>query len=229
MGNYHLKRLAVPETWQISRKGAKFVTKPAPGPHTLQIGIPLNVILKDVLNYAKTTREAKKILNAGELKVDGKVMKSFKHPVGLFDTIELTGINEFFRVILSKKGKIELVKIKKEEARLKPCKIIGKTMVKGKIQLNLYDGKNIFADKGQFKVGDTVLLSLPDKKIMKHSRLDKQVTIFLTSGKHIGETGSIEAVVGDKIIYKNLNGDLIETLKKYAFIIGDANSFIALG
>ena len=49
--------------------------------------------------------------------------------------------NEYFRVMLNKKGKIDLAKITKEEAFLKPCKIIGKTMVRGKLQLNLFENQ----------------------------------------------------------------------------------------
>ena len=127
-----------------------------------------------------------------------------------------------------KQGKISMVKIKKEEASLKPCKIIGKTIVNGKLQLNLFDGKNILASSGAYKVGDTLLLSLPDKKITKHLKLDKKSAIFLTGGKHIGETGNVEDVVENRIIYKNHEGELVETSKKYAFVVGDSKPLITI-
>ena len=131
--------------------------------------------------------------------------------------------------MLNKKGKLGIIKIKKEEALLKPCKIIGKTMVRGKLQLNLFDGKNIFADDGTYKVGDTLLLALPQDKISKHIKLGKNSTIFLAGGKHIGEIGNVENIVEDKVIYKDSKGDLIETSKKYAFVVGDSNTSITLG
>lgn len=224
----HLKRLAAPRTWQIRRKKFTFVTKPVPGPHDKQTGISLGTILKETLNYAVTNREAKKILNANEIKVDGKMRKDLRFPVGVFDTIEFSSTNEHYRIVISKKGIIELIKIGKEEASIKPCKIIGKTMVKGKIQLNLFDGNNISAGSGSYKVGDTLLLSVPDRKIAKHLKLDKKASIFLTGGKHIGETGNVEDVIEDKIIYKNSEGDLIETSRKYAFVIGDTNPSITV-
>ena len=228
MGKYHIKRLAAPKTWQIRRKGLKFITKPVPGPHSLDTGMPLNILLKEVLSYANTTREVKKILNTNEIKIDGKARNDFRFPVGIFDTIEFTNINECFRVVLNRKGKIDLLKINKEESLLKPCKIIGKTMVMGKLQLNLFDGKNILADKNLYKVGDTLLLSLPWQKISKHLKLDKKSAIFLTGGKHIGETGNVEDIVENKVIYKNNKGDLIETSKRYAFVIGDSKPLIKL-
>ena len=221
MGKEHLKRLAAPKTWHIKRKGLKFITKPKAGPHSLEAGIPISILLKDILHYGSTTREVKKILSASEIKIDGKVRKDFRFPVGIFDTIEITSINEHFRIILNKKGKLDLIKIKKEDASLKPCKIIGKTMVRGKLQLNLFDGKNILVESNAYKVGDTALLILPENKISKHLKLNKSSTIFLTGGKHIGEIGNVEDIVEDKVIYKDNNGNLIQTSKKYAFVIED--------
>lgn len=228
MGKDHFKRLAAPKTWQIMRKESKFITKPVPGPHSLEVGIPLSALLKEFLNYDASMREIKKILNFNDIKIDGKIVKNSRFPIGIFDLIEISNINTYLRVILNRKGKIELVKINKEEASLKPCKIIGKTMVKGKLQLNLYDGKNILVDDNSYKVGDTVLLSLPEQKITKHLKLSKKSTIALTGGKHIGELGIVEDIIEDKIIYKNMNGDLVETSKKYAFVVGDIKSSITL-
>ncbi len=228
MGKDHLKRLAAPKAWGITRKNARFITKPVPGPHGLQSGMPLNVLIKEILNYAGTTREVKKIINTSEVKIDGKARKDFRFPVGIFDTVEFTGINEHFRVILSIKGKIGLLKISKDESLLKPCKIIGKSALKGKIQLNLYDGKNMLVDKGPYKVGDTLLISLPEQKISRHLKLDKKAAIFLTGGKHIGEIGNVVDITEDKVIYNDQKGGLIETSKKYAFVVGESKPLIKL-
>ena len=228
MGKNHLKRLAAPKIWSINRKETEFITKQSPGPHSLELGIPINTILKDILKYASTTREVKKILGANNIKIDGQPRKHFRFPVGLFDVIEFPSINEFYRVIINSQGKLDLAKINKNETSIKPCKIIGKTMVNGKLQLNLYDGKNILVDKNNYKVGDTLLLLLPEQKISKHLKLDKESAIFLIGGRHIGEVGNVEDIVGDKIIYKNKNGSLIETSKNYAFVIGENKPLITL-
>ena len=62
-----LKRLAAPKTWHVERKKTKLITKPVPGPHKTENGIPLNILLKEILNYAKTTREVKKLLATNEI------------------------------------------------------------------------------------------------------------------------------------------------------------------
>ena len=228
MGNGHLKRLAAPKTWNILRKNTTFITQASPGPHGLESGMPLSLLIKDVLNYASTTREVKKIINTNDIRVDGKIRKDFRFPVGIFDTIEFSNTKEHFRVILNKKGSLSLVKIGKEESGTKPCKITGKSAIKGKTQLNFYDGKNILIGAGQYRVGDSILLSLPDQKIIKHLKFEKKSSIFLTGGKHRGEIGNVEDIVENKIIYKDQKGNLIETSKKYAFVVGDSKPLITL-
>ena len=228
MGKNHIKRMSAPKTWDIDRKTTKFITKQSPGTHTKELSYSIDVLLKEVLGYASTTREAKKLLNANEIKVDGKKRSDFRFPVGLFDTVELSDDVGNFRVSINKKGKLSLLKISKEEASAKPCKIVGKTMINGKVQLNLYDGKNILSDDKSYKVGDSILISLPGQKISKHFKLGKKAFIFLSGGKHIGETGIVEDISGNKIIYKDSGGSLIETSKKYAFVIGDSKPSITI-
>ena len=228
MGKHHLKRLAAPKTWQISRKGIKFITRPVPGPHNLETAVPISILLKEIMKHANTTGDAKKILKLNEIKIYGKARKDFRFPVGIFDTIEFTSLNKYFRLILNKKGTLDLIRINKEEALLKPCKIIRKTMVRGKLQLNLYDGKNVYVNSNTYKVGDTVLLSLPEHKISKHLKLDKKSTIFLIGGRHTGEIGNVEDIIEDRIIYKNQKGNLIETSKSYAFVVGGNEPVISL-
>src|SRR3989338_3611168 len=140
----HLKRHFAPKTWKIKRKGIKYIAKPSPGPHKIVMSFPLNVLLRDILGYANSNKEVKFILEKREITVDGIRRRDYRFPVGLLDVLSLKDINEHFRIILDKKGKMVLIKIGDEEKGLKLCKITGKTAVKGKIQLNLYDGKNIF-------------------------------------------------------------------------------------
>jgi len=223
----HRKRLAAPGTWNIKRKNSMFITEPFPGNRS-SLGLALSVLLKDIMDFANTNREIKVIINSSNIRIDGKVRKDPKFPVGIFDTVELAGLNQYFRVTLNSKGKISLVKINKEEIDVKPCKITGKTETKGKTQLNLFDGRNILVGKGEYKVGDTLLLSLPNQAINKHLRLDKKSMIFLIGGKHIGEMGAVEDIVKNKIIYKDKDGELIETSKQYAFVIGEDKPVITI-
>jgi len=64
--------------------------------------------------------------------------------------------------------------------------------------------------------------------INTHIKLEKGSTIFLIGGKHLGETGTIEDITGNKIIYKIKSNEVFETLKKYAFVIGIDKPIIKL-
>lgn len=225
----HLKRYITPRTWDIKIKGIKYVSKPSRGTHGIGMSMPINVIIRDLLNYASTTREVKYMLNNRNVLVDGIRRKDYRFPVGLFDVLSFADVNEQFRMVLNEKGKLALVKVKKEEAAAKPCKITGKKAVKGKIQLNFYDGKNMLVEKNSYSVGDVLVLSLGEKSEVKgHIKLEKGALIFLTGGKNIGTVGTVQDISGSRIIYKALNGDVFETLKEYAFPIGKEKPVIRL-
>ena len=66
MSKNHLKIQKVPDTWPIKRKDTVFVTRPNPGAHNMNLSVPINVLLRNVLGKAKTTKEVKKIYISGE-------------------------------------------------------------------------------------------------------------------------------------------------------------------
>jgi len=224
----HLKRLAAPRSWPIKRKETTFITRPKPGPHSLKLGMSLGVLIRDILKYAKTTGEVKKILQNRDVLVDGVRRKEHKFIIGLMDVIGIPEIKKCYRVVLDKKGKISLIEIEKDDTSIKPCRIINKNKVRGKTQLNLFDGRNILVDKDDYNVNDTIIISLPNQEIKKHIKFEKNALVFLTGGKHIGEIGLVEDIISDKIRYKNKKGDVFETLKKYAFAIGKEKPEIKL-
>ena len=47
----HLKRLAMPRSWPLPRKTSIWVTRAAPGAHSLELCMPLNVVIRDILGY----------------------------------------------------------------------------------------------------------------------------------------------------------------------------------
>lgn len=220
----HLSRLNSPKSWAIKKKGIKWVIKPSAGSHSPETSLPLGIIIRDVLLLSKTTRETKKILNDNQVLINNIIRKDIKFPVGLMDTLAIPSLNNCYRILLNKKGKIILVPIKKEEVNLLYCKITNKTLLRNKkIQLNLSYGKNMLIDKDSYKIGDTLIVS--DKnEIKKHLKLEKGSSIYLIKGKHIGNTGSLEGIhrfegsQPDKLIIR-LGDKKIETLKDYAFVV----------
>lgn len=222
----HLKRIAIPRTWKLERKNIKFIARPLPGKHSLVLGMPIKVILRDVLGYAKNSKEANHILNNKEVLVDMKTVKEPKYIVGFMDSIAFPKLDKYFRVIINEQGNLCLLEIKKDDAQIKLCKITGKKKLKKNMtQLNLSDGRNIIAED-KYNVGDSLLIELPSQKIKESVKLEKNTLVMLTHGKHIGKIETLEEIKGAKIFLRKEDKSKFETLKKYAFAVGKERPII---
>ncbi|MFH1774986.1 MAG: 30S ribosomal protein S4e [Methanobacteriota archaeon] len=225
----HLKRLAAPKSWRIGRKEKKFVVKPVPGPHKIEESIPLLLVVRDILGYAKTSREAKKIINEGRIVVDKKIRRDLRFPAGLMDIIEIPTTNEGWIVLLDGKGKLTLKNISKNSSRYKLCKIVNKTVVKGgNIQLNLHDGRNFLVEKekDEYKTKDALLLDLEKNAIKKHLHFKEGSFAFITGGKHKSEIGRIEEIKKIRssmpnIVVLSKDNEKFQTVEDYVFVIGE--------
>lgn len=222
----HLKRIPAPKNWSLNRKKNTFIVRPNPGPHPLKYSLPLGIVIRDILGYGQTIREVKKLLNNKNVLVDGQRKKDHRLAVGLFDVISFPDLKEDWRVIFDPKGRIIVKKIKSEESKIKPCKIVNKTKLSKNIQINLHDGKNILADNNfKGKVGDTVLISLPDQKIQETMELKKDAFVYITRGKQSGDSGLLQEIKENQASYQK-DKQTIETLKKYLFVLGNKKSSI---
>merc|ERR1711959_565835 len=71
------------------------------------------------------------------VKVDNKVRRDKKYPVGLMDVISIPKTGDCYRMLYDVKGRFTLVKIKnKEEQNMKLCKIKKRTMVQTKSHMS---------------------------------------------------------------------------------------------
>lgn len=215
----HLKRLAIPKSWDIKKKGIKFTTRPSAGAHSFELGMPINIILRDMLKYSHSNREVKKIMDNKQILVDGKIRKNHRLIVGFMDVISAPKIKEHFRVILNKKGKLSLLHITEQEAKLKICRISGKKKISGKTQLNLLDSRNILIEKDPYKVGDSIVIEIPSQKIKDHLKLEKNSVVFIMGGKNTGKLGKVENIIGRIIICKD-NSGLFEVPFDYVYVVG---------
>ena len=164
----HLKRLAIPRSWPLPRKTTVWVTRQRAGAHSIERSMPLNIIIRDVLGMAKSTREVKRILHKGLVKVDGRIVRDSRRGVGLMDVLTLG--EENFRCVLDTNGRLRYRAISDDEAKWKVCRIEGKSTVKGGMtQVHLHDGRNILVDDAsEHKTGDSLKISLPEQDIQDH-------------------------------------------------------------
>lgn len=195
--NRHLKRLARSPMLPIAAKGDLWLIKANAGAHKAKESMPLLVLLRDILKVASNLKEAKRLLSAGDVVVDGKARRAPDFAVGLMDIVALKKTGKFYQVFTIK-GKLRLVEIDENDAKLKSCRIVNKTPVRnGKVQLNLHDGKNIIIEKEEdrFKVGDTVRVTIPGYKVDAFLKLEKGSNCYIYRGKHSGTLGTLEEIV----------------------------------
>ncbi|MBS3166127.1 30S ribosomal protein S4e [Candidatus Woesearchaeota archaeon] len=216
----HLKRIASPKTWIIDRKQNVFILRPNAGGHPLEQGMALGVVLRDLLNLASTMHEIHGLLQLKEVLVDGKRQKDHRSMVGLFDVIAVPELKSYSRLVLDLKGRLVLAEIPASESNMKISKIVNKSALPGgKIQFNLYDGKNIISTQ-KAKVGDSLVLGLPKLEVKKVLPLQVGASVFLTKGKYGGSMGTLKEIKGTQATYTS-NGQNVETAKEYLFVVGE--------
>ena len=219
----HLKRLAVPKSWPIKKKAHVWTTKQSAGAHAIENSMPALTVLRDLLGICDTAKEAKRIIGNREVLVDGKPLRSYKTPVGLMDVLTIPKMDESYRMVLSSKGKLTLVKVDKAEADWKLCRIENKTVVAGgKIQLNLHDGRNIILDKNEYKTGDVLKVAFDGQKILECFPMEAGATVLVSEGNHAGNIETITeyvVIAGPSANVVRFEGGF-ETVKKNVFVIG---------
>ena len=231
----HLKRQQAPTFWTIHRKANVWSINTSPGPHNFGTSIPVTVLLRDMLGYASTRREASMIAKQGKIKIDGKARLDEKFPVGLMDVISLPDAGESYRVLPAKGGRLILHQIKGDEIGFKLCRIIGKTTLKKDVtQLRLHDGRTLnVKTEALYKVNDVLKIKIPSQEIVEHIPFKDQLQTVITGGRSQGETGIIIGF-GDEPGWKKTatvrtaKGEDIRTLTKYVFPIGVDQSLISL-
>lgn len=227
----HLKRVAAPHSWLMNKMGGNFAVRPAQGPHRLRESCPLQVVLRDKLNLAINAREAQVILNQKEglVRVDKKIRRNHKYPVGFMDVIEIPKMKANYRVLYDSKARFTFVKITDAEAKFKLCKIEKKALGPNKITyLVTHDGRTIrLADK-DIKIGDTVKFNLEKNEVEDFIPMNVGNLAYCSDGNNRGRVGIIDHINKfdnnfDLITIKDSHGHTFTTRTSYVVTIGKGN------
>jgi len=228
----HLKRVTAPHSWLMNKMGGNFAVRPAQGPHRLRESIPLQVVLRDKLEVASNAREAQVILHQKEglVRVDKKIRRGHKYPVGFMDVIEIPKMKAHFRVLYDVKKRFTIIPISEAEAKFKLCKIERKALGPNKITyLVTHDGRTIrFADK-DIKIGDTVKFNLEKREIEDFIPMTVGNLAFCSDGNNRGRVGIIDHINKfdnnfDLITIKDKNGHTFTTRTSFVTTIGRGNN-----
>ncbi len=224
-GSKKLKRQMAPLFWGIARKEKRFVVTVKPGPHKKSNSIPTAVLLRDKMKIVSTLREAKSVIYAGKITVDGVKRKSLHHGIGLMDVVELDGVSDSYRLVPKDGTILTAIKINVEEKNKKIVKVTGKTSIKGgKTQIKFHDGRTLISDE-LVDVNDSCVLQIPEQKILEVIKLEKNTEILITSGINAGKTGKIKEIkegtfVLTKRIVTTIDDKLIEIPIRLVIAVG---------
>lgn len=232
----HLKREMSPKFWPIHRKEAVWSVRSTPGPHPAEVSTPLIVVIRDVLGFAETAREASMIIRKGKVCVDGKSRKDDRFPVGFMDILELPDADQRYRILPGHGGRVIFHNISKEEASFKLCRIVNKLNVKkGSTQLTFHDGRTIILTENSdsYEVNDTVKLNIPEQEITDHIAFKPGVRAIITGGRSQGQHGILMGLgsePGNKrtATIRTPQNDDVRTLASYVFAVGTEKPIISL-
>ncbi len=218
----HQKRISAPRSWPIAKKTSTWVVAPSSGAHSKH-AVPMLVVLRDILGLADNAKEAKRILHKGDVVVNGRIIKDHKAQVGLFDVLSIAGTS--YRMLPNPRGKYELIQISEDEAQSKLARIDNITVLKGgRFQYNLHDGTNLLLQE-KHATGDSLVLSLPDYRLIERYERKPGSVAMVVGGKHSGETGTIvelKKTGGSRPNMITIERDdaRFETIADYVFVTG---------
>src|SRR5207245_5632041 len=98
-GPRQLKREPSPGFWPLHRKEETWAPMTRPGPHAREKSLPLVLLLRDILGYAKTAHEAKRIIDSDHVRVDGGVRTDHRFSAGMMDVVPVGGANPNFPIM----------------------------------------------------------------------------------------------------------------------------------
>ncbi len=191
--NRHIKRLASPRYMHIERKVEPYVLKPNAGRYTLASSMAISTVIREKLKVAQTAHEVKRILKAGSVEINGKVVKDTRYPVGFGDHIHFKPSGEKFTVGVGAKGAINVTKTEHEHTKAENAhKVIGKYITTGKKEMiRLNSGVVLPSTKG-VSVNDSVVVK--DGKVSKVMKLEKGAKCLVIHGLHATEEGTIAEI-----------------------------------
>ena len=242
----HQKRLSVPNSWPVERKTQTFTVKADAGPHG-EDGVPLLIVLRDVLGYVDSRKEARYAMNQDQILINGTPESDESRPVGMFDILAFTEREEYYRVFPGEGGRLALTAIDEDAAESKLGKIVGKQHVTGgDVQLTLHDGHTLLVDDAsEYAPGDSIVIGNEDSEapgdasnasgdgprageIVAHFEYEEGALVTAVDGQHAGEIGTIDEIQvtassapNNVLVEQDGGSEGFETIEEYVVVIDE--------
>lgn len=176
-----------------------------------------------------TTKECTRILKEkeNEVRIDGKVRRNPKFPVGIMDVVTIPKTGDKFRVFYDEKRRFTLIKLKDKDTTQKLCKIVRVEIGANKIPYAVtHDARTLRFPDSSISVGDSILYDFEKETIEKHFKLAVGHKALVTTGNNLGRVGSILSIIKKLgniavITLKDEAGHVFNTRIGNVFVIGD--------
>ena len=225
----HQKRLSVPNSWPVERKEETYTTKAGAGPHG-EDGVPLLIVLRDVLGYADSKKEARYALGQDSVLVNGTPAADERRPIGMFDILAFREREEYYRVFPDEGGRLSLTPVDADAAGSKLGKIVGKRQVPGgDTQLTLHDGRTLLVeDDTDYSSNDSIVVGNDDEEVVAHFTYEEGALVTAVRGVHAGRIGTIDEIQvtpgssDNNVLIEDFAGDEdFETVEEYVVVIDE--------
>lgn len=207
----------------------------------------MGVFLQNRLRYALSRQEVIKIVKdkEGLIKVDGKIRRDHRYPLGIMDVVTIEKTGEYFRILYDVKGRFQPHKIDAKEAGFKLCKVKSKAMGNNKIPYVVtHDGRTIRFPHPDIKKYDTIKvcflyiivlyliylyllqLNLETAEVESLIKFENGASCIITGGNNIGRVGIIQHVERhpgsfDIVHIRDARNNAFATRVGNVFVIGE--------
>ncbi len=224
----HQKRLSVPNSWPVERKEETYTTTAGAGPHG-EDGVPLLIVLRDVLGYADSRKEARYALGQDSVLVNGTPASDERRPIGMFDILAFREREEYYRVFPDEGGRLSLTPIDADAAGSKLGKIVGKRQVPGgDTQLTLHDGQTLLVGGDDYATNDSIVVSNDDESVVAQFTYEEGALVTAVRGAHAGRIGRVDEIqvtpgssANNVRIEDHEGDDDFETIEEYVVVIDE--------
>ena len=235
----HMKRITAPRSWMVNKMGGTYTVRPNQGPHKRRDSLPLVLILRDKLKLAFNGTECYKILRQKEglLRVDNKIRREPKFPVGFMDVIEIPKCGYAFRIMYDVKGRFKLVDVDvdKNEDNYKICRVVKKSVGPNKIPyLVTHDERTLRFVAENVGVHDSIKLNVKTNQVEDVLKMNLGNMAMISHGNNRGRIGTLTHINKfpgsyDLVTLKDKKGTQFTTRIDYVTIIGEGNkTFLTL-
>ena len=222
----HQKRLSAPTSWPVGRKTETFTVKADAGPHG-EDGVPLLILLRDVLGYVDSRKEAQYALDQDSVLVDGTIASDVTRPIGMFDILAFKERAENYRVFPDEGGRLALTPIDADAAGSKLGKITEKRLVPGgDTQLTMHDGETLLVEEDAYTPGDSLVIDNEDGSVVAHFPYEEGALVTAVDGQHAGEIGTVTSIdvtpgSGSNAVAVETGEGAFETIEEYVVVIDE--------